>query len=353
VDPLAERLDEELRASAGRRKRLLAGECDNALLEVAPRLQSDPGRRRRLLELLTQLESAGTITWSASRDRAVRPELPAFVALIERVESVTAGTGVENLPWRPELEWAYTLRLTSSERDVLAAVQGYRRDRSGDGTSIPHRERSLQLFGDEKRIDRLIRSRLFEEGRLSLDMLDTYWAAPPIAWTRTGGGGPIVVSENSASWHSLVSGLAGQVQAVAYGAGGAFAQSVAGLADIGSVTSVLYIGDLDAEGIAIPQRAAAAAEAAGVAVPVPFTELWAALVNAAPVHGQPAEPVPSEVADELCSWFGDTALAREVERLLAAGIRVPQEALTHDVIVGLVESAPCDLRPARLWGTTT
>jgi hypothetical protein len=86
---------------------------------------------------------------------------------------------------------------------------------------------------------------------------------------------------------------------------------------------------------------------------VPFTELWAALVDAAPVHGQPAEPVPGEAADELCGWFGDTALAREVERLLAAGIRVPQEALTHDVIVGLVESVPCDLRSERLWGTTT
>jgi hypothetical protein len=93
------------------------------------------------------------------------------------------------VPWRPELEWIYDLRLSAAELETLGAVNAYRRDRSPAQESIPHRERSLELFGDEKRIDRLVRSRLFAPGRLSLHLLDAYWAAPPIAWTVIGPGG--------------------------------------------------------------------------------------------------------------------------------------------------------------------
>lgn len=329
MDPLAEQLAEELHAAAGRRQRLLAVECDDALLEVAPHMQSDPNRRQRLLELLTDLQAAGVLTWSVGRDRSVRPELPAFVAFARNVEDERQAASLPHLSWRPELEWAYTLRLTPREHQVLSVVQAYRRDRAPEAVPIPHRERSLLLFGDEKRIDRIIRSRLFDPGHLILDLLDAYWAGPPIAYAETGGTGPVIVSENAASWHTLVNVLDGQARAVAYGAGGAFAQSVAWLSSIGEVETVLYIGDLDAEGVAIPQRAATAAELAGVPAPQPHLALWSALVDLASEHGQQAAPMPTEVALELADWFAaEPGLAKDVQRLLEDGKRVPQEALT-------------------------
>ena len=333
MDPLAGQLDEELHAAAGRRKRLIAAECDDALLEVAPQMQSDPNRRRRLLELLTELREADTLTWSVTRDRAVLPELPAFVTLAENTDPQPQAQTLPHLPWRPELEWAYTLQLTPREHEVLSVVQSYRRERDLDAGPIPHRERSVLLFGDEKRLDRLIRTRLFEPGRVSLDLLDSYWAGPPIASADTGGSGPVVVSENAASWHTLVQVLDGRARAVAYGAGAAFAQSVAWLASIGDLDSVLYIGDLDADGVAIPQRAASVAQLAGVPPPEPLQPLWRALVDLADAHGQPAVPVPCEVASELCAWFrADSQLAKDIQRLLEAGVRVPQEALGASVV---------------------
>ena len=51
------------------------------------------------------------------------------------------------------------------------------------------------------------------------------------------------------------------------------------------------------------------------------------LVSLASEDGRPATPVLAKVAAELCAWFGDTALAKDVQRLLEAGARVPQEAL--------------------------
>lgn len=323
-----DRLIEELRAVAGRRKRLLAVECDESLLEIAPQMLSDPGRRGRLRELLSELAELGELTWSASRDRTVRPELPAFVTLVEPSEGPGPDGGAPDVPWRPELEWAYALRLTESEREVLATVQTYRRDRR-DVEPIPHRERSLQLFKDEKRLDRLVRGRLFGPERLTLDLLDCHWAPPPIAWCRTGRVGPVVVSENAAGYHTLVKVLAGTARAVAYGAGGAFAQSVAGLAELDfAIPTLLYIGDLDAEGLAIPQRAATTAATVDIPAPMPYEELWSMLVDMASEYGQQVPAVPTEVAVELCGWFKGSGLGKAVQHLLETGLRVPQEALS-------------------------
>jgi hypothetical protein len=336
-DPLADRLLEELEASAGKRKRLLAVECDDALLEAAPQLQSDPDRRRRLLELLTSLRDDGRIEWSVARDRSVRPELPSFVILTAINTDAAPASPLTKVPWRPELEWAYELRLTPVEDDVLATINSYRRDRDPDAALIPHRERSLLLFGDEKRLDRLIRGRLFEPGRLSLELLDCYWAAPPIAWKAVGAGASCVISENAASWHTLRDVCADLFAAVAYGGGGAFVQSIAGLVDAG-FDRLLYIGDLDAEGVAIPQRAAVTAERFRLPAPEPHLIQWQLLVDLANEHGQPATPVPGEVAVELCAWFGQWALAKDVQRLLEAGTRVPQEALTAARLASVIKA---------------
>lgn len=328
-DPLADLLLDELIATAGKRRRLLAVECDDALGEAAPQMQSDPGRRRRLLELLAELRDRGSIEWSVARDQTVRPELPSFITIANRGNETPGRHALPRVAWRPELEWAYQLRLTPSEHHTLTTLNAYRRDRVPATPVIPHRERSLQLFHDEKHVDRLVRSRLFESGRLSLDLLDCFWAAPPIAFTAVGPGTTCVVSENAASWHSLRHALAGKVAAVAYGAGGAFVQSIAGLEGAG-FSRLAYIGDLDAEGVAIPQRAATTADRFGIPSPAPYVELWQSLVELAGEHGQAANPVPTEVAAELCAWFSDANLAKHVQRLLEAGVRVPQEALTAE-----------------------
>ncbi len=341
MDPLAEQLADELAAVAGRRRRVLTAECDTALVEVAPHLRFDPGRRARLRELLVELADGGVIEPSVSQDCSLRPHLPAFVTLVTTVRATTGFGAGEGHPWRPELEWAHRLRLTSAEFDVLLAVQDHRKHRPPSSAVIPHRERSLQLFRDEKRLDRLARGRLFEPGRLSFELLDCWWAPPPLAYRRLDDGiGPIVVTENSAGYHSLPAALTGRASILAYGAGGSFAQSVASLAEIGLDRPVLYIGDLDAEGIAIPQRAAQAALSAGILPPEAFVELWQVLVDAARDVGQPATPVPSEVAAELCEWFGSTNLARDVQKLLEEGVRVPQEAIFDGASTGRGDDVP-------------
>lgn len=336
---LAEVLAEELVVAAGRRRRLLAVECDEALLEVRPGLDGDPQRRSVLADLLVELRDAGEVTWSVKRDRSVQPQLPAFVTLAHARPAPAAPAGGE-FPWRPELAWAHDLRLTATEFATLRAVQTFVRDR-GDARIVPHRERSLELFGDEKRLDRLVRSRLFDAGRLTLATLRTEWVPPPISLSARGTGTTVVVAENAATFHSLAATAQSRLLAVAYGAGTSFAQSVAGIAAAGPVKRILYIGDLDAEGVAIPQRALATAARFGLPAPEPALGLWAALCAEADRVGHKAAPVPSDVAAELCGWFGNTEVAKDVQRLLEAGVRVAQEVLgldwleSHDWLDGL------------------
>ena len=327
--PLAERLGEELIAVAGRRKRILATECDAALLEVDPTLEWDPGRRTQLATTLDELQEAGVLRFSVKRDRTARPELPAFVTLADEAPPAEVAED-RYVVWRPELAWAHELALSSGELDALGAVQAFVRDRAG-APVVPHRERSLELFGDEKRLDRLIRGRLFEAGRLSMDLLACQWTPPPIPVAALPGlstsGDPVVlVSENAAGYHSLLATAGPPITHVAYGGGGQFALSVAGLAEL-APARVLYFGDLDAEGLAIPQRAIAAAERAGLPAPEPSIELWSALCDLAERYGQNARDVPEDVAIELCAWVRDDTLAARMAEVLISGLRVAQEAV--------------------------
>src|SRR2546421_12518348 len=127
MDPLANRLITELRAIAGSRRKLLAAECEDALVEAAPWLRWDPALRRRLAELLSELEQARELTWSVTRDASIRPALPRFVTLASLAPAVAEPAGV-GFPWRPELEWAHNLRLTSDDFEALTAIQTFLRD---------------------------------------------------------------------------------------------------------------------------------------------------------------------------------------------------------------------------------
>jgi len=334
--PLAERLGEELIAAAGRRKRILATECDAALLEVEPSLEWDPGRRAQLATTLDELQDAGVLRFSVKRDRTARPDLPAFVTLADKAPPAAVSED-PYIVWRPELAWAHELALSPGELDALGSVQAFVRDRA-DAPVVPHRERSLELFGDEKRLDRLIRGRLFESGRLNLELLACRWTPPPIPFAALDGaaaaGDPVVlVSENAAGYHSLLATAGPPVTHVAYGGGGQFALSVAGLAEL-APARVLYFGDLDAEGLAIPQRAIAAAERAGLPGPEPALGMWSALCDLADRYGQNARAVPEDVAFELCEWVSDAPVATRMAEVLISGRRVAQEAVGLEYLGG-------------------
>ncbi|MCP5518512.1 MAG: hypothetical protein H7A45_14765 [Verrucomicrobiales bacterium] len=246
-------------------------------------------------------------------------------------------------PWVPQLEFVRSARLQVPFGD-LQALHAFLGAHPDPLPLVPIKERSLQIFGDEKRLDALLGSTLFREERLDLQRdLGCEIIGEPLAWKRgpTGAvGRPVIVIENAATWHSYCRWNRDRARfsAVVYGGGNRFADGVRYLTDLfeeldGS-RRVLYFGDLDPPGLQIPQRASRSAEALGL----PFVEphLWSYRQLLRLGQGRETAWTGDPGTPEECAWLGE--LADPVLQLLAAGKRVAQEHLgweylqtqTHD-----------------------
>jgi len=331
--PLARRFAAALAETEPQRARIRIEAYTAAFLAAEPALITSPDRRARLSAAIDELIQAGLIKASRDVDRSELPPLPRFLLLLNRGTDPPVGREAASYPWRPELAWAARLPLRRSEFDALQAIQVFLRDRGDDGTLIPMGERSLELFGDEKRLDTLRRNRrLFAPGRLSLELLRARLYAPPFAYRRVGLGPIALVLENVATYHSVLATIpAGSpIGLVVFGAGGNFAASVCYLAELilegpaSSIREIRYFGDLDRRGLEIPIAANAAALEAGLPVVRPAIGLWARLLR---VGQRATHPLVDPLsADRLTSWL-PLSLRASAREVLVSGARLAQEAV--------------------------
>lgn len=192
---------------------------------------------------------------------------------------------------------------------------------------LPHRERSLEIFGHEKRLDELFTTPLFGEDKLTLKLLCAYVVHPPFVWRPVRGavGTELLVVENHNTFDSVCRALANHLAAgtpcpfrfVAYGAGNAFEASVTYIADLDPVPDrVRYFGDLDGEGVTIPTRASTRAAAADLPAIEPHLGLYRLLL----ANGTPQVALVPTVNT---AWLG--GLQPEVDALFSSGHRLAQE----------------------------
>lgn len=251
------------------------------------------------------------------------------------------------IPWQPELAFVLQSRPTLALDDLLALNQFL----AADGRSrplVPIKERSLQLFGDEKRLDALLVTAPFRNGTLSPETLRCYLVPEPLGWRRgTLPQGPIIVLENLATWDTYVrwDTHSPQFSAIVYGKGLVFADAVTRLNDIfaeldGLPRPVLYFGDLDPAGLDIPRRASLRAVASGLPPVQPHTWSYQQLLALDSTHSTPHESLP--VSEESLQWLGD--LAEPARPLLARGHRLAQEHLGWDFL--RLPAIPCHDLPS-------
>jgi hypothetical protein len=303
----------------------------------SPDVAREAAKRQLLTDSLSELEQAGQLTVPKSRgswDRTGHPPLPRFVRRIVPRAPSTAVHDRLRYPWVPALAWAASERLTTSQREALMAVSTWLARHPRPPELLPHRERSLEIFGHEKRLDELLPTPLFGPGKLTLDLLAAYIVHPPFVWRPIPGsaGSDLLVIENHNTFDSVCRALAHHVAAgaacpfrfVAYGAGNAFEASVTYTADLDPVPRrILYFGDLDTEGAAIPVRASIRAVAAGLPIVEPHLGLYRLLL---------AQGIPQPAASFqlVMAWFG--ALSPDVKRLVSSGHRLAQEWVNLGVL---------------------
>lgn len=308
------------------RRRVYLRDLWRLLDQADPASRTSASRRSLLSGVLAELAEAELVAFpaSASWDRTEQPPLPRFVTLPADEPPPTAARDV----WHPTLAWAAEATLTASQRGILATVNRWLHQHRGEVVA-PVRERSLDIFGNEKALDRLQRTALFGPGRLSLEMLHARRAVPRLTTERVGPGATLLVVENSDTFDTMVRVLANQpggVGLVGWGAGGGFEASVLSIAALtGRVRQVCYFGDLDRRGLEIPANASRLAVAEGLPAVHPAAGLYRLLIETGTPHpGQPA--LSAGQAEAVTQWLPPD-LRTPTAGLLRSGVRLAQEAV--------------------------
>ena len=179
--------------------------------------------------------------------------------------------------WIAEMSFIPSANIGVAPEDLIKLNDFIRCNRNRPAVSI--KERSLQIFGDEKRLDALRNTALFRDDRLSLATLRCYPVAEPLGWEPgPNQNGPLLVIENACTWDSYCKWNCQEstFSGIVYGGGNRFMDSVVRLHDIfdkiGGLRPVLYFGDIDPQGLRIPRVASAVAMQLGL--PPIEPDLW-------------------------------------------------------------------------------
>ena len=321
--------------------RIRLHELRDAYLRAHPDALDAPDLRRLLLDALRRLERDEVADLPASGrgwDRSGSPALPRTASLRDVVRSRRSAKAHA---WLPALAFAADERHPVRRADLQAINAFLVSTRDMSLPSVPARERSLHIFGNEKRLD-LIRKgepTLFE-GRISLDDLHCYPVAPSLPFETPGTpspGQPILVLENYHSYDSFRrwNREAALYAAVAYGGGNAFRQGAGNLDELivrTAADSAFYVGDLDPPGIDILLGVNHRRRAEGRTAVQPHRGLYEWLL----AHGC-RRPLDKEPKDSLTARLGEAfpaGIAGALDELWAEGLRIPQESFGLEQLLG-------------------
>ncbi|HFE47134.1 MAG TPA: hypothetical protein ENJ18_16885 [Nannocystis exedens] len=288
--------------------------------------------RTKLATILQSYADAGLAQLPRSKgcwDYSAAPRLPLW-ARLKPEHAGPARLDHRAIPWPHEL--AFVAKLSRVEQlDELLAIKRFLANGGRNRQLVPKRERSAELFRDEKRLDALMRSALFEPGRLSLDVLRCHEVVAPMVFERGPPGGegrPLLIVENLHTYASFRrwNKRHGEYAAVAFGHGAAFRKSVRDVPRLRETVSggqIEYFGDLDAKGIEIPcESAVTLLEISGLQL-VAASRWYELLLDRDPGFPQPRTKRSVDVSRALV-WL-PSDLSQRVAELFARGLRLPQE----------------------------
>lgn len=342
------------RLSGGKAKTVALSDVWRVFADVYPNLPSGPERRMWLATALDELESRSDLRLPVRRgklwDRTSTVALPTRITLIAHQATQPDTNDWKTFAWHPRLQWVLERRHVRLEHvEFLKRVN--RGLIEGWFDVVENlKYRSLQLTGDEKRLQQLIRSKLFGPRKLTLDLLGCEEEVLPIAIDRVSEASTMLMFENAAPFmlarkllrELVADGSRVCVGCVAYGAGKQVAKSAGYLTTVEpKVNRVLYVGDLDAEGIQI----AADLKRASVAVEVQPATAWhsAMFESAAELSSPEGWPVKDDqphVISATAMAFIDPSVRSACERLIHNGRRIPEEAISHNWMRRLLANRP-------------
>jgi hypothetical protein len=337
------------------KKRLTIHEVTVAFREAFPEHAQAPDVRSRVLTALRELEGDGVLELpkrGRGWDHSGRPALPGTVLL---KVSATATEPERRDAWVPELSFAPTVA-NRSRLEVLRRINAFLIRRRGSLlVPVPVAERSLEIFADEKRLQKLIQpdGTLFER-RLSLEVLGAYQVKPPLVHEASESaltGCPLLIIENVATFESFRrwNRKVGAYSSVVLGNGNSLSQWHVSLDDLASelgTSSLFYFGDLDPHGIEIIWNVNRARIDSGVPLLAPHAPLYSWLLKHGVRRAGNTKILPKHrpIVEEVF----EPSMACQVMELWASGKIVPQESYGTEQ---LLLQASAALSPANVAGS--
>jgi len=250
-------------------------------------------------------------------------------------------TAFKTHPWEPELQFCATARLQIPCAEIVK-IDHFLKHGGRQSPEVPIKERSLEIFGDEKRLDELYRaSSLFDDGRLTLKILRVRIVPEPLPWKRGARpDGPMLTLENVATWDTFCrwDKLHPTFSAIIYGGGDRFRDGVHHLPiihkELNFAPPHYYFGDLDPAGLRIPRIASAQAVQANLPRIRPLTWAYRALLNHAPPADSPESPEPDNARPETeeprqedhdLEWLENKEIIAAARDLFRHNLRLAQE----------------------------
>lgn len=328
--------------AAAPRQRIEVEALYDAAVAFDRSLATAPTARREIRDALDELVTAKLAVFPSSPqhfDTRDVPPLPIWVRRPPRERTVREMRDVH--VWPAALEAAGRIASREDEISLLKTVAAFLRDGGALRPPVPMRERSLELFGDEKRLDRLATTRLFRSGALTLDLLRCHYVPIPFVSQWVPGasdtrGTALLIAENHHTYASLLevtrcsAAIGGPGRHVGYGTGSQFPSAVLSVPLlVPRPNRIVYFGDVDLKGLQIPAAADANAKLAGLPNVVPAFPLYKLLFDA--LYERSAAQVSADVAAEVATWLGP--LAERARRALVDGIRFPQEAVGYELLM--------------------
>lgn len=240
------------------RKRVPLATLKEMFYSLHPEAQNSPERGALLLRALRDLSEQGVLSFPASGswERVGQPPLPNWISLSQTPATEEEREDPGRIAWVPEI--GFWTELQPNQLAAAKAINAFLLRRRGSLRPTPIKERSIDIFGDEKRLDALRCGDTLFGGRLHLEQIGAFQVILPLLCLDAGAPGrPLLVVENYNSHWSLGrwNRRTRHYSGVAYGGGEAFRNSGRSLAqtmsDVGA-TDAEYLGDLDPRGVAIP-----------------------------------------------------------------------------------------------------
>lgn len=257
-------------------------------------------------------------------------------------------------PWHARL--GFNTQYKDDTLRLLVQINAFLLNQDQFDYLVPLKERSLQICGDEKRLDafRTSNTHLFKD-LLALEHIGAFHAEAPLAYEAYPNSSTDIglILENQDSYYSfrVWNKKALHYRAVVYGCGNALSSSYRNLPTLQKehgVANFEYLGDVDYTGFQIPERVAALLPT-GMVHPATHWYQWLLRYGI-------QRRVKQEDGElrEPSAWLASPELRYGIQKLWAAGYWIPQESLGLDNLMAIgtrIDSNQTDNPGATVNGT--